>query len=140
MGVLFDAFEQRRGQALIRRNVIVFEHDPQAGAVDYVLGADGPSELSDFHGVSDFGLEVHVSESAGIIGDALVMCAEDFHEHTAGIVDQIAKALRNQHGVDIARGRKSQLLQIVIGKRLFQRNFDGHRRLVCIRNNFQGHG
>ena len=28
MGVLFDAFEERRRQALIGRNVIVFEHNP----------------------------------------------------------------------------------------------------------------
>ena len=40
---------------------------------------------------------------------------QQVHQNAASIIDQIAKALRNQNRVDVARRRLLQLIEIVIG-------------------------
>ena len=59
-----DAFEERWGKTLIRRDVIVLEHNPQAGAIAFFLGADGAGELGDFHRMRRFGSEFEIGEFA----------------------------------------------------------------------------
>ena len=49
---------------------------------------------------------------------------EEIHQHPASVIDEIAKTLGNQNGVDVARRRLFQLIEIVIGQRLIERNFD----------------
>src|SRR5229473_3045860 len=96
---VFDALEQRWGEALVGRYVIVFEHDPQAGAICFFLSANGSGELNDFHGMGGLGSEFEIGEVAGFLCDGLVVSAENFEEHAASIVDQIAKALRDKNSV-----------------------------------------
>ena len=49
---------------------------------------------------------------------------EEIHQHPASVIDEIAKTLGNQNRVDVARRRLFQLIKIVIGQRLIERNFD----------------
>ena len=49
---------------------------------------------------------------------------QQVHQNAASVIDEIAKSLRNQNGVDVARRRLFQLIEIVIGQRLVERNFD----------------
>jgi len=134
-----DTFKKRRGETLIGRDMIVFEHDPQAGAIAFFLGANGAGELSDFHGMRRFGSEFEIGEVAGFLGDGFVMLAENFEEHAAGVVNQVAKTLRDEHAVDIARSGVFQINKVVIRERFLERYFDGDRWLVGVRNNLQWH-
>jgi len=49
---------------------------------------------------------------------------EQVHQNAASVVDEIAKSLGNQNGVDVARSRLLQLIEIVIGQGLVERDFD----------------
>ena len=65
---------------------------------------------------------------------------EEIHQDAAGIVDQIAKALRDEDGVHVARRGLFELEQIVIGQRFCERDFDRCRRLVFVGNDPHEHG
>jgi len=134
-----DALKERWGKALIGRNVIVFNDDPQAWAVNFILSADGAGELSDFHGMRRFRCEFEIGEVAGFLGNGFVVLAKNFEEHPAGIVDQIAKTLRDQHAVNVARSGVFEVDEIVVWKRFFERNFDGDRGLIRVRNDSKWH-
>src|SRR2546422_8539416 len=42
----------------------------------------------------------------------------------SGVVDEVAKTLRDKNGIHIARSGVFKLVEIVIGQGLFQRDFD----------------
>ena len=139
LGHVLYSFDKRRGETLIGWNVVVFEHNPQARAIAFFLGADGASELGDFHGMRSLGSEFEIGEIAGLLGNSLVVLAKDFKEHATGIVHQITKTLRDEYTVHITRGRVFEIDQVVIRERFLKRNFDGDRGFVGVRNNFKWH-
>jgi hypothetical protein len=97
----------------------IADYDPQARAVGLVVAwADRTSKLSH--------LEARTAEQLG--------------KDTTRIVDQIAESLANENGVDVARGGLFQLFKVVIGKRLFERDFKRGGRLVLVRDDSNGHG
>ena len=49
---------------------------------------------------------------------------QQVHQNAASVIDEIAESLGNQNRVDVARRRLFQLIEIVIGQRLVQWNFD----------------
>ena len=49
---------------------------------------------------------------------------KELGQYATRIVDQIAEALRDEHAVYIARRRLVDLLEIVIGHRMFESDFD----------------
>ena len=55
------------------------------------------------------------------------------------VVDEVAKSLRNQDRVNVARGRLLQLIEIVIGQRLVERNFYRGCGLIYIGDDANGH-
>ena len=62
----------------------------------------------------------------GIFGRACLKrrMNEQVHQNAASVVDEIAKSLGNQNRVDVARSRLLQLIEIVIGQGLVERDFD----------------
>src|SRR5258708_29465240 len=85
------------------RGILVVKNDPESGAVSFVVArADGASELGEFE--------------AG--------AAQQFGEDSASVIDEVAKPLGNEDGIDIARSRLFGLVEIVIGQRLFAGDFD----------------
>ena len=57
----------------------------------------------------------------------------------AGVVDEIAKSLRNQNAVDVSRRGLFHFFKIVIGQGLLDGNFDSHRGLILVRSDSYGH-
>ena len=49
---------------------------------------------------------------------------QQVHQNSSSVVDEVAKSLRNQDRVDVARRRLFQLIEIVIRQRLVERDFD----------------
>src|SRR5260370_5959479 len=97
----------------------VAEDDPEAGMVSVVVaGANGAGELGDFE--------------AG--------AADQIAEDAASVVDKVAKTLGDENGVYIAGGGLFELVEIVIGQRLFERDFDGGGGLILVRGDSNGHG
>src|SRR5439155_17374779 len=108
-----------RGEFAALGAIFVAQDDPESGPVGFVLArTDGAGELREFE----------------------ARAAEKFREDAASVIDEIAKALRNKYGVDVARRRVLELVEIVIGQRLFQRDFDGGGRLVFVSGDSNGHG
>ena len=64
----------------------------------------------------------------------------DFQQDSTGIVDQIAEALRDEDAVHVTRSGLFNFIEVVIGQRFFQRNFDSDGRLVFVGNDAGGHG
>src|SRR5207245_10784943 len=50
------------------------------------------------------------------------------------------KPLRDENGVNVARSGLFELMEIVIGQRLFEGDFDSGRRLVVVGCDSNGHG
>src|SRR5438552_2966636 len=99
--------------------VFVAEDDPQSGAIGFVIaGADGPGEL----------------------GELEARAAQEFGEDAAGVVNEVAKTLGNKNGVYVAGSGLLELMEIVIGQRLFEWDFDCGGRLVLVGSDADGHG
>src|SRR6266700_1698966 len=97
----------------------VSQDDPQAGAVGFVVaGTNGSGEVRDFN----------------------TGAAEEVGENAASVVDEVAKALRNKDNVHIAGSGLFELGKVVVGERLFERDFDGGGGLVFVRDDADGHG
>src|ERR1700688_820138 len=101
----------------------VDKDDPQAWTVDFVVtGANRASQLNQLKrrmlGMREIQFRV--------FGSARLKrwVNEEIHQHPASVIDEIAKTLGNQNRVDVARRRLFQLIEIVIGQRLVQWNFD----------------
>jgi hypothetical protein len=119
--------------------VRIAEDDPQARAVYLVVTrADGAGKLREFErerrGVSE--IEIRVLRRVSLEW----RMSEEIHQHAAGVIHKIAKALTNENGVNIAGRGLVELEQIVIGQRFFERNFNRRRRLVFIGNYADRHG
>jgi hypothetical protein len=114
-----DARSRIGGESAALTGIFVAENDPEAGAVGFVVAwTDGAGELGEFEA-----------------------CAtEKFGEDAAGIVDEIAKSLGNKNAVYVARSRVFELMEIVIGQRLFEWDFDGGGGLVLVGGDSNGHG
>jgi len=114
-----DARSRIGGELAALRGIFVVKNDPESGAVSFVVArADGASELGEFE--------------AG--------AAQQFGEDSASVIDEVAKPLGNEDGIDVARRRLFELVEIVIGQRLFEGDFDGGRGLVLIGRDSNGHG
>src|SRR6266576_2546205 len=99
--------------------VFVAEDDPQSGAIGFVIaGADGTGEL----------------------GELEARAAQEFGEDAAGVVNEIAKTLGNKNGIYVAGSGLLELMEIVIGQRLFERDFDCGGGLVLVGGDSDGHG
>jgi hypothetical protein len=66
--------------------------------------------------------------------------SEQVHENAASVVDQIAEALRDEDGVHVAGRGLLELEQVVIGKGIFERDFDCCAGPICVGRNVDGHG
>src|SRR5437016_4453507 len=99
--------------------VFVAEDDPQSGAIGFVIAwADGTGELGE--------LEARATQELG--------------EDAAGVVNEVAKTLGNKNGVYVAGSGLLELMEIVIGQRLFEWDFDCGGRLVLVGSDADGHG
>ncbi len=58
-------------------------------------------------------IEIGVFGGVGLKG----RMREEIHQHAAGVIDEIAKALRNEDGVNVAWRGLIELEQIVVGQR-----------------------
>jgi hypothetical protein len=97
----------------------VAENDPETGAIGFVVaGADSAGELSEFE--------------AG--------AAEEFGENAAGVVDEVAEALGDEDGIYVAGRGLLELVKVVIGEGIFERDLDGGGGLIGVRRNVDGHG
>ena len=111
-----DAFLCGGGQRRFWPGMRVAYDDPEAGAVDLVISrADGAGKLREFErergGMRE--IEIRMLRRIGLKRRV----DEKIHQHTARIIDQIAKALRNENGVNVARRGLVELEQVVIGQR-----------------------
>jgi hypothetical protein len=57
---------------------------------------------------------------------------EEIHEDPAGVVHEVAEPLRDKDGVHIAGRGLFKLEEVVIGKRILQRDFDSGRRPIGV--------
>ena len=96
-----DALLGRDGHRLAGGAGGFAEDQPQAGAMEAGLAADGAGELDEFE--------------AGR--------AERGFQDAAGLVEQIEEALRGQHGVHVARDGRFDFVEVVVGQRLVNREF-----------------
>src|SRR5207248_10591605 len=69
----------------------------------------------------------------------LVVLAENFDQHTASVVHKIAKTLRDEYAVYFAGRWLLHIVQIIVGKRFLEWNFDGDVGLIIIWNYFERH-
>jgi hypothetical protein len=142
----FDKLGDDGSDTLLRRRwkrgswlgVWVSENDPQAGAVTLVAaGADGAGQLCEFERqrgrVSE--IEHGVLRRVRLVG----RMGKEIHENAAGVVDQVAKALRDKDGVHIAGRRLLELEKVIIVEWILERNFDSGGRLVLVRGDSNGH-
>jgi hypothetical protein len=143
----FNEFGNDGSDALLRRlrkrgswlGVGILENDPQAGAVAFVTtGADGARELRQFErergGVSE--IEVGVFRRVRLVRGM----GEEIHEDAAGVINEVAETLRDEDSVHIAGRGLFELEKIVIGERVFERDFDGSGGTICVGRNVDGHG
>ena len=99
--------------------IFVVQNDPESRVVSFIVaGANRAGELGEFE--------------AG--------AAQEFGKDAAGVIDEVAKPLRDENGVNVARSGLFELMEIVIGQRLFERDFDSGRRLVVVGCDSNGHG
>jgi hypothetical protein len=65
--------------------------------------------------------------------------SEEFHEDAAGVVDEVTEALRDKDGVHVAGRGLLELVKVVIGERIFERNFDGSGGPIGVGRDADGH-
>jgi hypothetical protein len=65
--------------------------------------------------------------------------SEEIHEDAAGIVDEVPKTLRDKESVHVARRGMLELVEIVIGERIFEGNFNGGGGLIFVMRDIDGH-
>src|ERR1700759_2112919 len=97
------------------------QDDPKARAIDLVVArTNRASELIEFERVLIGVRQIELVAARR----SMRFVREKFRQDTARVVDQIAKPLRYEHTIDIAWGRLIDLLEIVVGHRMFERDFD----------------
>jgi hypothetical protein len=64
---------------------------------------------------------------------------EQVHKDAAGIIDEVAETLGDENGVDVAGRGMLELVEVVVGKRALERNFDGSGGPIGVRRNSDGH-
>jgi hypothetical protein len=65
--------------------------------------------------------------------------SEEIHEDAASVIDEIAEALRDKDGVHVAWRGLPELVEVVVGERIFERDFDGSGGPICVWRNVDGH-
>jgi hypothetical protein len=65
---------------------------------------------------------------------------KQIHKNAAGIIDEVAEALRDEDGVHVAGCGLLELVEVVVGKRALERNFDGSGGPIGVGRNSDGHG
>jgi hypothetical protein len=142
----FDEFFGDGGDALLgglgeRGSVLgvgIAEDDPDAGAVGLVAaGADGAGELREFERKWRRMREVEI----GVLGRIRLegRMGEEVHEDATGVVHKVAETLGDEDGVHVAGSGLLELEKVVIGERIFERDFDGGGGLIGVRRNVDGH-
>jgi hypothetical protein len=143
----FDEFVDDGGDALLRDRrkghswlgMRILENDPQAGPVALVIaGANGAAELSQFERRRHRMREIEVGVFRRVRLEWRM--SEEIHEDAAGVVDEVAETLRGEDGVDVAGRGLLELVQVVIGERIFERDFDGSGGPIGVGRNVNGHG
>src|ERR1700674_1378131 len=127
---------RRKGRSGLGMRVL--ENDPQAGAVALVVaGADGAGELSQLERKRRrMGeIEVGVFRRVGLEG----RMGEQIHEYAAGVIDEVTEALRDEDGVHVAGRGLLELVDVVIRKRVFERDFDGSGGPIGVGRDADGH-
>jgi len=117
----------------------ILENDPQAGAVGLVVaGADGAGELGQLerHWRRMGEVEIGVFRRVRLEG----RMGEQLHEDAAGVIDEVAETLRDEDGVHVAGSGVLELVEVVVGKRALERNFDGSGGPIGVGRNSDGHG
>jgi hypothetical protein len=143
----FDEFGGDARHALLRRRgkrgsmlgMRISENDPDTGTVGLVAaGTDGASELCEFERQWRRMSEVEIR----VLGRVRLVrrVGEEIHEDAAGVVEEVAKALRDEDSVHVPGRRLFELVEIVIGEGIFEGNFDGSGRLICVGRDADGHG
>ncbi len=143
----FDEFVDDGGDALLRHRrkgrawlgMRILENDPQAGPVGLVIaGANGAAELSEFEGRWHRMREIEVGVFRRVLLERRM--SEEIHQDATSVIDQVAEALRGEDGVDVAGRGLLELVQVVIGERIFERDFDCGAGPICVGRNVDGHG
>src|SRR6266850_3015747 len=81
-------------------------------------------------------IEIGVFRGVGLEG----RMGEQLHEDAAGVIDEVTEALGDEDRVHVAGRGLLELVEVVIGKRVFERNFDGGGRPVDVGRDADGHG
>src|SRR5208282_181053 len=116
----------------------VAKNQPDAGPVDIVVtGTYRAGELDQFKVRRVLVCEIKFV-GFGRAGLNRGM-SKKFHQHSASVVNEVAKTLTHEDGVHVARSGLLQIMEVVIGERLGERDFDGGGRLILIRNDADGH-
>jgi hypothetical protein len=66
--------------------------------------------------------------------------SEQIHEDAAGVIDEVAETLRDEDGVYVAGRGMLELVEVVVGKRALERNFDGSGGPMGVVRDADGHG
>jgi hypothetical protein len=111
-----DALLRGGGQRCFWLGVRVAYDDPEARAVNFVVaGTDRAGKLREFERERGGMREIEI-RVLGRVGLKRRM-DEEIHQDAAGIIHEIAKALRNENGINVARRWLVELEQVVIGQR-----------------------
>jgi len=132
------AFLRPRSKRRSWLGVRIPENDPQAGAVALITtGADGTGQLRDFQRGRSRVSEIEI----GVLRRVRLVrrMGKEIHEDAAGVINQITETLRDEDGVHIAGSRLFELEKIVIGERIFERDFDGSGGPICVVGDMNGH-
>jgi hypothetical protein len=81
-------------------------------------------------------IQVGVFRRVGLEG----RMGEQLHEDAASVIDQVAETLGDEDGVHVARRGLLELVEVVVGKRVLERNFNGGRGPIGVGRDADGHG
>src|SRR5256885_17213785 len=115
----------------------VVKNDPKSWAVDFVIArADGAGELPELKR-RDWMRKLQV-RIVGVHPGRRVR--EEVHQDAAGVIDKLAKAFAAENRIYFARHGLLDLLDMVLRQGFLQRELNGSRRLILIRDDADGHG
>ena len=142
-----DALDASAGHFRHRRTRFaahVANHDPQTGAVDVVF-VSRTNRAGQLHQFQVAWIVIGQVQRRKRRFSRLNSCdvrgrSHEFQQDAARVVNQVTKALRHKNGINVARSRLFDFVDVVIGQRRFERNFDRGVRLVVVWNQSYGHG
>jgi len=133
-----DTFLRRRRKRGPWLGVRISEDDPQAGAVALITaGADGTGQLREFERRRGRVSKIEI----GVVRRVRLVrrMGKEIHEDAAGVINEVTETLRDEDSVHVAGRGLLELEKVVIGERIFERNFDGSGGPICVGRNVYGH-